>query len=67
MPKNLHQRLAQDLRNAYDLRSRPDFEDTLKRLEKLGEILPVENCTRGNACVCNQHVKDVCMYRVPEK
>jgi hypothetical protein len=59
--------IVQDLRNAYDAHSRPDFEDVLRRLEKLGDIPALEGCSRGDLCVCNQHIKDVCMYRENKK
>jgi hypothetical protein len=59
--------IMQDLRNAFDAHDRPAHEDILKRLERLGNIDTTNGCTRGDACVCNKHVKDVCMYRVHQK
>lgn len=59
--------IVQDLRNSFYAGDRSAFEDVVRRLERIGNIIPVDGCTRGDACVCNKHVKDVCMYRVQKK
>lgn len=61
---SLLKHIAQDLRNAYDSHSRPDFELALLRLQRLENVIPESGCSRGEACVCNQHAKAVCMYRL---
>lgn len=56
--------IVQDLRNAYDVHSRTDFEAALARLKRVECVIPEQGCTRGAACTCNKHAKEVCMYRL---
>lgn len=56
--------IIQDLRNAFDAHDRPMFELALQRLHRAECVIPEQGCTRGVACMCNKHAKEVCMYRL---
>lgn len=56
--------LIQDLRNAYDAHDRIAHEEALARLRRVESVIPEQGCTRGVACECNKHAKEVCMYRL---
>lgn len=59
--------IVQDLRSSFYGHDSQAFEDTVKRLEKLGDIEAKNGCTRGDDCHCNRYVKDVCMFRENKK
>lgn len=59
--------IVQDLRNSFDAHDRVAHEEVIQRLERLGNIVATNGCTRGDLCTCNKHVKEVCMYRVTQK
>lgn len=56
--------IAQDLSNAFDVHDRVAFDEALARLRRIECVIPESGCTRGVACVCNKHAKEVCMYRL---
>jgi hypothetical protein len=56
--------IVQDLRNSFDAHDRVAHEEAIQRLRRVEAVIPESGCTRGVACVCNQHAKAVCMYRL---